>query len=68
MWRFGQQHPVTVDVVTTIGGTSTLSNLQRKADAADRMFSALVTHMRDATAIRRTVDYDQEVQVPSWLF
>lgn len=65
-WRFGQQHPVTVDIVTTEGGGRVLANLQRKAAQADAMFDALVTHMRDATAIRRTVDYPHPVEVPAW--
>lgn len=67
-WRFGQQHAVTVDIVTTEGGVNTLKNLERKAGQADRMFDALVTHMRDAVAIRRSLDYDQHVEVPAWLY
>jgi hypothetical protein len=66
-WRFGQRHPVLVDIVTTEGGAKALDNLQRKADQADRMFEALVTHMRDALAIARTDTYDQEVSTPAWL-
>jgi SNF2 family DNA or RNA helicase len=66
-WRFGQIRPVTVDVVTTEGGAKALENLQRKADQADRMFAALVRHMRDALSIRRSNIYDREVEVPEWL-
>lgn len=66
-WRFGQKHPVTVDIVTTEGGAGILKNIERKAAQADRMFDALTANMRDATTIRRGVTYDQEVQVPSWL-
>lgn len=66
-WRFGQQSPVTVDLVTTEGGSNALKNLERKADQADRMFDALVEHMRDATAIRRSVDYELPVRMPAWL-
>lgn len=65
-WRFGQQHPVTVDVVTTKGGENVFRNLQRKADAADRMFAALTAHMRDAQMITRTQDYDTPAEVPAW--
>jgi hypothetical protein len=43
--------PVTVDVITTEGGANVLANLQRKADQADRMFTALVAHMNDALAV-----------------
>lgn len=66
-WRFGQTRPVTVDVVTTEGGAKALENLQRKADQADRMFAALVRHMRDALSIRRSNIYDREVEAPEWL-
>lgn len=64
--RFGQQHTVQVDLVTTEGGRATLANLQRKADQADRMFDALTAHMRTALAIQRTESYPQTVEVPSW--
>lgn len=66
-WRFGQEHPVTVDVITAEGGVNALKNLQRKSDAADRMFDALVEHMRDAVSIRRTDIYNRKAEVPSWL-
>lgn len=66
-WRFGQKQPVTVDVITTEGGANVLANLQRKADAADAMFAALVAHMRDAADVNPDVHYDQEVQVPAWV-
>lgn len=65
-WRFGQQHPVTVDVITTEGGSRVLANLQRKAQQADDMFTALVEHMNHA----RTVDaheYAHTLEVPAWL-
>lgn len=66
MWRFGQASPVEVDVITTEGGRNVLTNLQRKADQADRMFTALVQHMNHARDIDRAA-YDQEVRVPTWL-
>lgn len=65
-WRFGQARPVTVDIVTTEGGSRALANLQRKSEQADRMFDALVAHMRAATNIRRGVDYPTPVEVPLW--
>lgn len=66
-WRFGQKRPVLVDIVSAEGGARALENLQRKAVQADRMFDALVTHMRDALAIRRSVDHDLSVEVPAWV-
>ncbi|GAA3172771.1 hypothetical protein [Nonomuraea roseoviolacea] len=65
-WRYGQTRPVTVDIVTTEGGSRALANLERKARQADAMFDALVAHMRDAAAIRRITDYPTPVEVPAW--
>lgn len=65
-WRFGQQHPVEVDVITTEGGSKVLANLQRKADQADRMFSALVDHMNSARSITNH-QYTNPLEVPAWL-
>lgn len=66
-WRFGQTQPVLVDIVTTEGGRHALENLQRKADQADRMFTALVAHMGDALHIQRSIDHTRSVEVPPWL-
>lgn len=66
-WRFGQTNPVTVDVVTTEGEAEVMKNLQRKAHAADQMFSQLVACMNDALSISRTTDYNKKAEVPSWL-
>lgn len=66
-WRFGQTRPVVVDVVTTEGEASVLANLQRKATAADRMFSALVEQMHQALAVDHRTTFPHEVGVPAWL-
>lgn len=66
MWRFGQQHPVTVDYVTTEGGKGVLANLERKAEQADRMFTALVAHMHNALNIDRATTYTKKVEIPPW--
>lgn len=66
-WRFGQEHPVLVDIVTTEGGRNALQNLTRKAAQADRMFESLVAHMLDAIDIDRSHRFDQPVEVPTWL-
>lgn len=66
MWRFGQTEPVQVDVITTEGGRNVLANLQRKADQADAMFTALVEHMNNARDVSRH-NYDNPVEVPAWL-
>lgn len=66
-WRFGQDQPVTVDIVTTEGGLDVLNNLERKSENADRMFDALTAHMRDALTIDRTTNYETPTEVPTWL-
>jgi len=66
-WRFGQTRPVVVDVVTTEGERGVMENLQRKAKAADRMFSELVAEMNKALTIRRSTDHTTQMQVPAWL-
>ncbi|HLX18421.1 MAG TPA: helicase [Bradyrhizobium sp.] len=66
-WRFGQQRPVTSDIVTTQGEKSVLSNLQRKAAASDRMFAYLVEQMHEAESINRTSNFRQSEVIPSWL-
>ena len=66
-WRFGQKHPVSVDIVTTEGERDVLANLQRKAKAADAMFSSLVAEMNNSMAIR-VGDYGtKNEEVPEWL-
>lgn len=66
-WRFGQTRPVRVDVITTEGEKEVMKNLQRKANAADKMFADLVAHMNESQAIDRSVDFNQREKVPAWL-
>jgi hypothetical protein len=66
-WRFGQESPVHVDVVTTVGQRNVLQNLQRKAHQADRMFDRLVAHMRESLSISTDEHFPDPVQVPTWL-
>lgn len=66
-WRFGQDKPVTVDIVTTEGERGVLKNLQRKAANADRMFSNLVNEMNAALGINKAPAFAQEEEIPSWL-
>lgn len=66
-WRYGQKNSVKVDIVTTEGEKSVLKNLQRKALAADKMFSYLVEHMNDAVGVDRSIAFTQREEVPQWL-
>lgn len=66
-WRFGQTHPVTVDMVTTEGQRNVLRNLERKAKAADEMFNSLVSHMRNNAPTEKTAKKTHKEEVPPWL-
>jgi hypothetical protein len=66
-WRFGQKRPVVVDVVTTEGERGVMQNLQRKAAAADKMFSSLVAEMNSALRIARSTYGNQREARPAWL-
>ena len=66
-WRFGQERPVTVDVVGTEGDADVLKNLQRKSDAADKMFTELVAQMNNSLSIDRSNRFTTELEVPAWL-
>ena len=66
-WRFGQRRSVTVETITTPGELGVLKNLQRKAQAADKMFSELVAHMNDALHLSRGAAFQEREEIPSWL-
>lgn len=66
-WRFGQTHPVRVDIITTEGEQAVMENLKRKAGAADRMFSALVEQMRNSMTIERSRHFAETETAPSWM-
>lgn len=66
-WRFGQQRQVDVSLITTEGQRDVLTNLKRKASAADRMFSELVKYMRDALAVDSKREFPLPLEAPSWL-
>ena len=66
-WRFGQTHAVTVDLIATEGEIGAKENLQRKAAAADRMFTCLVEEMNSAMRIEKANDYTRNVEAPAWL-
>ena len=66
-WRFGQQRPVRVDIVTTEGEQGVTRNLQRKADQAEQMFDRLVAEMNRASGIARTTTHTKPMEIPQWL-
>ena len=66
-WRFGQERPVTVDIISTTGECRVRESMARKSAAADQMFSQLVAEMQNAVAIRRGTNGECIVEVPTWL-
>lgn len=66
-WRFGQQHPVTVDLIMTEGDQAVMQNMQRKAVAADRMLSRLVAYMHESLSLSTGAYGATATEVPSWL-
>lgn len=66
-WRFGQQRPVTVDVIATAGEAGVLANLREKQERADRMFAELVASMNRELRMEAKHDFDHTEEVPSWL-
>jgi hypothetical protein len=66
-YRFGQTRTVVSDIVTTEGEKSVLANLQRKAEAADKMFADLTAHMNNAIGVDRSVRFTVREELPSWL-
>jgi len=66
-WRFGQECPVKVDLVMTDGQVRIMENLQKKSDQASEMFTSMVAHMNDAIDVDRLNQYNNKVEVPSWL-
>lgn len=65
-WRFGQQRPVTVDVIATTGERHVRENMVRKAEAAGVMFDELVAHMADAERIGTVREAGNGIEVPEW--
>jgi hypothetical protein len=66
-FRFGQENPVTVSIVSTEGEVGVTANLKRKAEQADRMFSSLVANMTDQLKIDGSESFNNTEKVPTWL-
>lgn len=66
-WRFGQTREVTIDLVSTAGEWDVVKNLQRKADAADKMFESIVQEMNNELRLDRSQTFNHEVTLPAWM-
>lgn len=66
-WRFGQTRTVRVDMIASEGEQGVLSNLQRKSNQADIMFSKLVANMTSELQINHVNKHTNKEEIPSWL-
>lgn len=66
-WRFGQTHPVTVDIVTTTGQADVMDNLARKTSQSSVMFDQLVAMMWQELNVARKPAPTVTPEIPSWL-
>jgi hypothetical protein len=66
-WRFGQKHPVTIDIVTSEGESGVLANLMRKAENAEKLFANLVSLMGEANTFKQAQTKNIKTSIPSWL-
>ena len=60
-------NPVKVDIIMTEGESKVMSNLQRKAGQADKMFTSLVAEMNNALKVDRDQRFNVSEEIPSWL-
>ena len=66
-WRFGQESPVKVDVISTTGEERVVANLDRKSNQAELMFKVLVEKMNDALRIEKENKLTTKEELPTWL-
>ena len=66
-WLFGQKRAVTVAIVTTEGECGVMKNMRRKGAQATKMFEALIKHMNDAIALKRSNKLTKPEEIPTWL-
>ena len=66
-WRFGQKRTVKVEMITTEGEKGVVENLQRKADAADKMFENLTAEMNRAVHLDVGTKFPTATEAPIWL-
>ena len=63
-WRFGQNHPVNVHIITSDTEGSVIANIQRKEKQADAMFTEPLNHMKEFQTIkteREEMEYIEDV-------
>lgn len=65
-WRFGQNRPVHVDIISTEGEVRVRDSMARKSAAADAMFTELISHMHSSTKLARVATDTNKIEVPAW--
>jgi len=66
-WRFGQEHPVKVDVVLTEGQRRVMENLRQKGHKAEVMFENLVKEMNNSIEIDNSKNFSTKMEIPQWM-
>jgi len=66
-WRFGQKNEVRLDVIATEGEGGVISNMLRKAEQADAMFTELVKYMNASMEIRKENRNTKTPELPAWV-
>lgn len=74
-WRFGQEHPVNVHIITSAEEGAVKQNIERKERQTEQMIRQMVLHTRDILqkeirgTMRITVPYapKTEMRLPEWL-
>ncbi len=66
-WRFGQKNSVIVDFILSGGEVRILENLQRKANAADKMFDSLLSEMNNSIRNQKIQTFDKKMEIPLWM-
>ena len=65
-WRFGQDKPVHVDIVTSEGERGVLSNLQRKDQDATNMFKSLTNKVLSSSETKKLTQFKTKTEFPKW--
>ncbi len=66
-WRFGQEHPVTVHMISSEGEKDILLNLQRKQKAAEVVYEQIVNLMGNELRVNVNKFQGEKERMPSWL-
>lgn len=66
-YRFGQKDEVNAHIIISEGEMGILSNLRRKQQQSDEMFSRIVAHMKDSLELVSHDSFPEQEIVPSWL-